>query len=186
MNPIQDLKTEHQAVLATLKVLDTIAGGSERSGTIERPEHVEQLIEFFKVFVDRCHHGKEEELLFPALEQIGVSRDGGPIGVMLREHEEGRRYVAAMNKSLSALKAGRPKEVIRDFARQAKGYSALLKAHIDKEDAVLFKIAAERLPAEKLDELGRGFEYIEANRIGAGRHEAFHRMIDDLERTYRD
>ena len=29
-----------------------------------------------RVGVDQCHHGKEEELLFPALETIGVSYNG--------------------------------------------------------------------------------------------------------------
>ena len=49
------------------------------------PEHLDQLFEFFGVFVDRCHHGKEEALLFPALEAVGIGNNGGPIGVMLRE-----------------------------------------------------------------------------------------------------
>jgi hemerythrin-like domain-containing protein len=35
-------------------------------------------MEFLTVFVDKCHHGKEEEFLFPALEAAGIAREGGP------------------------------------------------------------------------------------------------------------
>ncbi len=90
MKPIEDLKMEHEAVKITLRVLDSICKEAEKTGELAKPEHLEQLIEFFATFVDRCHHGKEEELLFPALEEVGVSREGGPIGVMLKEHQQGR------------------------------------------------------------------------------------------------
>ena len=96
MKPIQDLIMEHEAVNLTLKILDKICSNIEQTGRISNPEHLDQRIEFFIVFVDKCHHGKEEELLFPALEAIGVQRDGGPIGVMLSEHQQGREYVPKM------------------------------------------------------------------------------------------
>ena len=72
MNAIQELRMEHDAVKLTLKVLDRICQEIEFSGKLGDTQHVDHLLEFFTVFVDKCHHGKEEELLFPALEQIGV------------------------------------------------------------------------------------------------------------------
>lgn len=63
-------------------------------------EELEGIMEFLMVFVDKCHHGKEEDFLFPALEAAGVARDGGPIGVMLHEHERGRRHIADMKNAL--------------------------------------------------------------------------------------
>ena len=96
MQPIKDLKMEHDAVRLTLRILDEICRKIEKSGEITDLQHLDQLLEFFKVFVDKCHHGKEEELLFPALENVGVSREGGPIGVLLHEHQQGREYVRAI------------------------------------------------------------------------------------------
>ena len=90
MKPIEDLKSEHEAVKITLKVLDSIVNDAEKTGHITNPAHLGQLIEFFRTFVDRCHHSKEEDLLFPALEEVGVSKKEGPIGVMLKEHQQGR------------------------------------------------------------------------------------------------
>jgi hypothetical protein len=77
MQPIEDLKAEHDAVNMTMKILDSICKQLEKTGEISSPDHLAQLIEFFRTFVDNCHRRKEEALLFPALEEIGVSREGG-------------------------------------------------------------------------------------------------------------
>ena len=77
MNPIEDLKTEHEAVKVTLRVLDSMINDADRTGQITNPAHMAQLIEFFRTFVDKCHHSKEEDLLFPALEEVGVSKKEG-------------------------------------------------------------------------------------------------------------
>jgi len=184
MKPIEDLKTEHDAVQITLKVLDSICNEAEKTGEISNPDHLEQLIDFFRTFVDTCHHGKEEELLFPALEEVGVSRDGGPIGVMLKEHQQGRDLVGDMDNALSRYTEG-DREAALDLIRHARAYIVLLNQHIDKENNVLFPMADRHLSSEKQVELWEGFETIETEKVGAGRHEAFHRMIDSLEQIYR-
>ena len=183
MKAIQDLRMEHDAVRLTLKVLERIAQKIEQKGTLDDPRHVDQLLEFFTVFVDRCHHGKEEELLFPALEQAGVARDKGPIGVMLREHELGRECVQKMKAAVTRIKAGEP-PAAKDFARSARDYIALLNQHIDKENNVLFPMAERQLSEATLAELSKGFDRIEEQKIGVGKHEEFHQMIDQLERVY--
>lgn len=183
MNPIEELKTEHEAVKLTLEVLDRIRLEIEETGGVADPAHLEQLFDFFSVFVDRCHHGKEEDLLFPALEAVGVSRQGGPIGVMLNEHQQGRDLVAQMKKALAQYKDGRSAEA-ETLAKHARAYIGLLNQHIDKENGVLFPIASQHLSSEKLAELKRGFDLIETDRIGSGKHEAFHRMLDMLKDAY--
>jgi hemerythrin-like domain-containing protein len=183
MQPIEDLKTEHEAVNITLKILDSICNTAEEAGEISNPEHVGQLIDFFKTFVDKCHHGKEEGLLFPALEGVGVSREGGPIGVMLKEHRQGRDLVAKMNVALAQYSEGN-REAVSDLIQYARAYIALLTQHIEKENKVLFPMADRHLSREKQVELWEGFETIEKEKIGAGKHEAFHRMIESLEKFY--
>ncbi len=183
MNPIEDLKTEHDAVIITLKVLDSICKEAENAGDISTPDHLEQLFEFFRTFVDQCHHGKEEALLFPALEEVGVSKEGGPIGVMLKEHQQGRDLVAKMQAALAHYSQG-DREAVPDLIQYARAYIALLNQHIDKENNVLFPMAERHLAREKQAELREGFETIETQKIGAGKHEAFHRMIESMEKIY--
>jgi hemerythrin-like domain-containing protein len=183
MKPMDELKTEHEAVRLTLRILEKICLKMEQSKESVNTEHVDQLLEFFSVFVDKCHHGKEEELLFPALEQIGVKREGGPIGVMLNEHKQGREYVRKMKEAFSEYKLGKPEAAVH-FTREARGYIALLDQHIVKENSVLFPLAEKQLSDAKQTELSSGFEMIEVERIGIGRHEEFHKMLDHAKSVY--
>jgi hemerythrin-like domain-containing protein len=183
MNAIQELRMEHDAVRLTLKILDRICQEIERSGKLGDAQHVDHLLEFFTVFVDKCHHGKEEELLFPALEQIGVNREKGPIGVMLREHQLGRECVQKMKAAFSQFKTGEPRAA-KDFVRSARDYMSLLNQHIDMENNVLFPMAERQLPEATQADLSKGFERIEEQKIGVGKHEEFHKMIDQLESAY--
>ena len=183
MNAIDELIHEHEAVKSTLNILQRIGADVAATGKIERPEHLEELFDFFTTFVDRCHHGKEEELLFPALERVGISRDGGPVGVMLNEHQQGRELVAAMQAAVAAYTRG-DAAAAQTFKRHAEAYIELLRFHIEKENQVLFPLATAHLPADRLDDLKAGFDRIEAEKIGHGRHAAFHAMLDRLEAAY--
>ena len=183
MQPIKDLKMEHDAVQLTLRILDKICQKIEQSGEIIDLQHIDQLLEVFKVFVDKCHHGKEEELLFPALENVGVSREGGPIEVLLHEHQQGREYVQNMNAALVQYKKG-DRTADDEFVRNAKGYINLLNQHIDKENSVLFPLAETHLSEQEQAKLWEGFELIETQKIGAGKHDEFHEMLENLERVY--
>jgi len=180
---MRDLKMEHDAVQMTLRVLDKICQQIEKSGEIIDLHHLDQLLEFFKVFVDKCHHGKEEELLFPALENVGVSNSGGPIEVLLHEHQQGREYVQAMNAALGKYVKGE-RSVVNEFVKSAKGYIKLLNQHIDKENGVLFPLAEKHLSEQAQAKLWEGFEMIETQKIGLGKHEEFHKMLDNLESIY--
>ena len=76
----------------------------ETTGNLNK-EHFDSILEFLKVFVDKCHHAKEEELLFPASVVAGVPK-AGPIAVMLHEHDTGRNYIKAMNAAFAGYMAG--------------------------------------------------------------------------------
>ena len=183
MGPIDELKKEHQAVLTGLRILEEATAKIGGALTADRVTDIEQLIGFFKVFVDQCHHGKEEKLLFPALEQIGVSREGGPIGVMLAEHDLGRLNISDMQAALGKIKSGdnRAGDVLNE---SAAAYVELLRRHIEKEDNVLFQIAAAQLSDEELVRLKIDFEHLEKEEIGSRRHEGYYAILDRLQEKY--
>ncbi len=68
MKATEDLIHEHNAVLVALKILEKVAAAIAAKSE-QAPAHLEQLVDFFKGFVDKCHHGKEEDALFPELER---------------------------------------------------------------------------------------------------------------------
>ena len=108
----------------------------------------------------------------------GLPNEGGPIPVMLHDHEEGRALVAAMDR------ASRPALDAPAFARAARIYAAHLRTHIGKENEVLFPMADRIVPAEVLARLHDDFELHEERVMGHGRHEQLHAMLKDLKARY--
>lgn len=175
MKATAELRAEHEGVLRMLSILERVVEKIQQGLPVPM-EHPGQIIEFLQVFVDSCHHGKEEDVLFPALEAAGVPHDG-PIGVMLLEHELGRGHVRAMAQALASGDQ-------QAFLAPASAYSDLLRAHIFKENNVLFRMADRALSEAEQEGLWERFERIEQERIGAGRHEAFHALLDALENAH--
>jgi Uncharacterized conserved protein len=182
MNPISELKDEHQAVKLTLEILAQISAKLAQGQKVDLA-HLDQILEFLTIFVDKCHHGKEEDLLFPALEKAGVPREGGPIGVMLQEHELGRGYIKDLIQGITDFKSG-DQTAVTQIIENIEYYSDLLTQHIDKEDHILYPIAEKAFSREENNALLEGFAAIEEQRVGAGKHEAFHRMLHRLEEVY--
>lgn len=79
-----DLKNEHEGILFGLQILKKMVFKLENTD-VELSDF-QDMIGFFSLFADKCHHGKEEGLFFPALEKAGVPNLNGPIGQMLLEH----------------------------------------------------------------------------------------------------
>ena len=182
MSATQQLKDEHEGILLMLRILDKIAAKIEAQGSVD-PHHLERIVEFFQVFADKCHHGKEEDLLFPELEKSGISRERGPIGLMLAEHQQGRRYVKGMADALAQYRPGDTQGPL-EFAKNARDYIHLLTQHIGKENNVLFPMGDRVLSEKTQKALEEGFEKIERERIGEGTHEEFHKLLHHLQEIF--
>lgn len=139
----------------------------------------EQGVDFLRNFADRCHHHKEELLLFPKLVERGVPNQGGPIGVMLGEHEMGRAEIRAMDEAIQRYRAG-DRAALAGLSGAAQRYITLLRQHILKEDQVLFRMADRVLSADEQAQLAADFDRVEEDVMGPGTHERYHRMLDSL------
>lgn len=174
----QILRHEHEAVTKMLDASEEAARQFEQGEKV-RPEVLTDLLEFFKVFADQCHHTKEEELLFPMLERKGFPRQGGPVGVMLHEHEEGRALIREMSQAAEDYRSGAEGASSR-WAKAARAYAQLLRGHIFKENNVLFPMAEQALTPEEQRQLAESFEKLEVEKMGAGTHERLHAKMDKL------
>lgn len=85
MKPTDSLKEEYGAIKLMLHVIGAICSRLQSGKEVELSD-LDRIVEFIRVFADSCHHGKEEELLFPAMAESGIPVEGCPIGVMLAEH----------------------------------------------------------------------------------------------------
>ncbi|MBC7287075.1 MAG: hemerythrin domain-containing protein [Armatimonadetes bacterium] len=178
MDPIETLRHEHDVILLVLEAADQVAR-SLPAKLRTNPAWLDEFIDFARNFADRCHHGKEERHLFVRLEQRGIPREGGPIGVMLLEHDQGRAFVRAVADSAPAAKAG---DILASeaVARNLSAYVELLRSHIAKENDVLFVMAKQVLTATDLRELEAAFERVETEEMGEGVHERYYELAHRL------
>jgi len=181
MKATEQLRSEHEGIKIMLDVLEQVCRQLEADGNLNK-EHFDGILEFLKVFVDKCHHGKEEDLLFPVLIAAGVPKDGH-IALLLKEHETGRNYVKAVSDDYAAYVGG-DKTSYKTIRQNLLSYISLLRNHIEKENNILFVMADSFLSEITQDELFEGFERIEEERIGIGKHEEFHGLLKKLSTIY--
>ena len=182
MTATKQLRDEHEGIKLMLSILEKVAGMVEAGEKLDL-NHIEHMLEFFRIFVDKCHHGKEEDLFFPELEKHGIRNEGGPIGVMLHEHVQGRKCIQGMVDALARLRRGTG-EGVRSFVENANDYISLLRQHISKENNVLFEMGDKVLSPQENGTLIAAFEKLEVERIGVGKHEEFHKLLNELQNIY--
>jgi hemerythrin-like domain-containing protein len=178
MSATDILRKEHDAILKMLDATDAV-GQKLVLGEKVTPDTLNGILEFFRLFADRCHHCKEEDLLFPLLEKKGIPRSGGPIGVMLSEHDHGRELVHEMDLASTHFPDSSGVSHLR-WAQAAAEYTALLREHIAKENTVLFPVAENLLTNKEQEWLAREFERIEIEKMGVGTHERLHARMNQL------
>jgi hemerythrin-like domain-containing protein len=176
MKSIDELIKEHKAVKMMLEIMEGMAQRFEKEGTVDK-QHLKQAVEFCRVFVDHCHHSKEEDNLFPAIQKAGKKEN--LMQELLGEHELGRGHVKAVADMADDID-----NHAVEIEKHLTDYIALLYRHIDKEDNDLFVAAEDALSEIKDAELFAAFERIEREEVGEGRHEAFHSMLDELSDLY--
>ena len=158
MHPTEILSLEHRAIESKMDDLEKQIRMVQAGQAFPR-QFFDEALAFFRDFADGSHHAKEEKLLFPRLAQRGVPERGGPIGVMLAEHDEGRAYLKGVRENLDAAEQGDAAARQRVCANAAS-YILLLRQHIQKEDNILFRMARMVLRADDVEELGREFERV--------------------------
>lgn len=168
MQPTEILMQEHRVIEQVLDCLEIIAQSSETNKKLDL-EAANQAIDFFQNFADRCHHGKEEDCLFPMLEQKGFSPEQGPTGVMRHEHELGRQHTRGMKDASQAASTGNL-SAIENFAFHARTFVKLLREHIEKEDQCLFQMANHALSEQEQHELMESFAKVEYDDMGPETH----------------
>ena len=179
MKAIDILMEEHRLIERVIAILETATNRLEAGGAV-RPGLFIEACDFNKNFADGCHHKKEEGVLFKSMEAHGVPVESGPIGVMLFEHDQGRAFTRSICQASGHLERGDQSAQV-ELINAARGYAALLRQHIYKEDNILFPMAARAIPVQAQDMILSDFEKVEAEEIGEGVHEKYLALAEALE-----
>jgi hemerythrin-like domain-containing protein len=135
-------------------------------------------VDFIRNFADRFHHAKEEDVLFKALVANGMPEQNSPVAAMLLAHDQGRVFVRGMEQAAQRSLAGEPAPVA-EIAENARGYIALLRDHIDKEDTILYPLAERILPETLRPAMVAA--YAEAEAKTPGLEVKYQRLVESYE-----
>ncbi|QEM68700.1 cation-binding protein [Geobacter sp. FeAm09] len=168
----QALVNEHRLILRMVALLERNARRTA-AGAYDEWQFYLDGTDFIRTYADRFHHAKEEDVLFAALLENGMPREHSPVAAMLLEHDQGRRHVGAMEAAAKEAAAGNG-GCAALVAEHALAYAELLRAHIAKEDGILYPLAERLIPARLKSSLIAGYAAAEAGKPAgfAARYEA--------------
>lgn len=176
------LREEHRIIELVLGALEGMANLVAEERRLDVAD-AGRAIDFIRSFADKYHHAKEEDLLFVEMESVGFSPDAGPIAVMLYDHETGRNHVRQMARALEAHMK-HDEAAAATFARHASQFAALLRAHIQKEDNILYPLADEALSDVSQRALLDTFARADQANGGEEARQRFASVAKDLSDTY--
>jgi hemerythrin-like domain-containing protein len=166
VRPTDTLAKEHALVILATKAAEQEVRYM-RDTSEYRPEVIDELVDFFQYFTEGCHDPKEENLLFARMRARGLPGDTGILAEFYREHQEFHTRLRDIEHWLRTMKKTGTGEV-PELAVRLDGYLKLMRAHVAREEELLFPMADELLTAEDQEELARGFDSIESEEMAVG------------------
>ncbi len=172
------LKDEHANILRVLAAAESLANRLEQGERVPQAT-LQDVLEFFHIFVGKCHDGKENEILFPALINKGILQKTNPMGHLLKEHKRGWSLLHKLGDATYDMQF-RTTEAAQRWAHAARNYVEFLRRHIEEENELLLPEAEKVLGTEEQEALSSEFDKFQAVRIGLPIHDRMRRMVEDL------
>ena len=173
------LVSEHEMIERAMAVLRS---NLEKIDTaVKAPLQMQRAIDFLLEFGDKMHNTKEEKFLFPLMGQKGLPVEGGPIGVMLMEHDAERKLLHRMMAELpnlaEATSASRQK-----FAGEGFEYLKIRAEHIWKENDVLYAMGRKVISEEENVALLGEFKALDQQTYGPEARQHYEQMLTEVEK----
>lgn len=159
MMPIGPMMIEHRLIERMIRIMDAGLVTMKTGGKAD-PAFIEIAVDFIRIYADRCHHGKEEDILFRELKKKNMSREHKKVmGELIEEHKEGRRVTAELIEANRRHLAGDSKAK-DDILRCMQTLVDFYPRHIEKEDKHFFIPVMEYFSRDEQDAMLReGFEF---------------------------
>lgn len=177
MKATDELRHEHIAILSVLDLAVSMLRSEQPN-----KNDLADILDFFSDFIDKCHHAKEEDMLFPALAEMSDECLKGLLLDLEEQHETGRVLVATMRHHLNTWSD--EEALLLDLELNLEQYRQMLLKHIEIENDQVFPVADQCLSEARHVKLKRDFDLHEEREIGEGRHEELHDMIDGWQAKY--
>ena len=172
------LMIEHRLIERMLSVISLALSEIESRRKVD-PVFVDTAVDFIKVYADRTHHGKEEEILFKELKNKPLSpEDRKALDELMQEHLFGRQTTQALIAANTRYRNGDSK-ALDDIAGSLKTLIDFYPRHIEKEDKHFFPSAKAYLTDEEDQTMLVRFHEFDQMMI----HEKYKRVVEGLEKS---
>jgi len=150
MMPIGPLMIEHRLIERMIEVMKQQLQTWEKEKKTD-PSFIETAVDFIRTYADRCHHGKEEDILFRDLREKHISNDHKRImEELLEEHRWGRETTGRLVEANEAYRNG-DAEAASTILECVKALVEFYPKHIEKEDRHFFLPIMDYFSTEEKD-----------------------------------
>ena len=137
MMPIGPLMIEHRLIERMIEVMREELLLIEKEKKVD-PEFIGMAVDFIRTYADRCHHGKEEDILFRDLGAKKLTDDHRrTMEELVEEHRFGRKVTARLVEANARYVQGHP-EALSAITDCTRSLIKFYPKHIEKEDKHFF------------------------------------------------
>ena len=137
MWPIGPLMREHRLIERMVALMEQEAQRLRSTNRLD-PIFIDTAAGFIKNYADRCHHGKEEDILFRDLKAKNLPADLAQImDELIQEHKQGRQMTGELLRAKERCLAD-PAKGLADVIAGLEALAGFYPGHIEKEDKHFF------------------------------------------------
>ena len=137
MKPRGPLMIEHRLIEKMIAVINDQISVMRRQECVD-PVFIDAAVDFIRVYADKTHHGKEEDILFRDLAAKKISaEDKAAMQELIEEHRYARKTVAELVQAKDDCLAGR-KEALKTVLDRLTTLTEFYPEHIRREDEIFF------------------------------------------------
>ena len=141
------------------------------------PLFIDTVVDFIRIYADRTHHGKEEDILFKKLENKQMSdQDRRIMDELVDEHVLGRKTTKELVEANAQYRVGE-KTFLAVIVSKLKKLVNFYPKHIEKEDKVFFPSYMKYLSDEEDQLMLEEFYEFDREMI----HEKYKSVLQKLE-----
>jgi hemerythrin-like domain-containing protein len=169
------LMIEHRLIERMLAVIKDVLGKIQSERTVD-PVFVDKAVDFIRVYADRTHHGKEEDILFRRLDNKPlIAEDRRAMKELIEEHVIGRKTTQALVDANNRYRNG-DEAALADIVDNLQILIEFYPKHIEKEDKVFFPSSRNYLTDEEDQAILAEFRAFDRKMI----HEKYKSLVDGL------
>jgi hemerythrin-like domain-containing protein len=175
MMPIGPLMIEHRLIEKMIRRVSEEWASIERTRQVDE-RFIEEVVDFFTTYADRCHHGKEEDILFREIRKRKVDPElTRQVEELMQDHITARNYIRQLKDANGRFAAGET-SALAEISQAMANLVDIYPRHIEKEDKQFFLNAMEVFTKQERDLMLTEFNDFDRQLI----HEKYRAVVDRL------